>query len=200
MHTFTSPNTGWISRRFEESALTIDPIQSENTQSQVGLQTEIFKKPQMTTINKQSEGLLSASASRTSSYSVSVYLIPCDQVGKSEGEKQAITLIKSANSLISDCKTNPAFSDLDTGIFLYRQILDKCSVTHFLYSTALAGLVSALGNRFMHSNQASDWEEVFKLCCKLAETYMVDKVTGKVCLLTSQQRYPLTTYTGSHFS
>ena len=75
-------------------------------------------------------------------------------------------MINLASSLMAKCKAELSLANLDTIVFLFCQILDRCPISHPLHSNAMRDLASALGTRFMYTNQINDVQELLALYYK----------------------------------
>lgn len=71
---------------------------------------------------------------------------------------------------MADCKKTISLANLDTIIFLLRQVLEACPVRHPLHHDIMCNLASALGMRFLHTNEPSDFEESEALRKQIAVT------------------------------
>ncbi|PPQ93376.1 hypothetical protein CVT25_007085 [Psilocybe cyanescens] len=78
-------------------------------------------------------------------------------------EEEASEMVALATSLMAECKAELSLSNLDTAIFLFRQVFDSLPVTHPLQIDAMTYLESALGVRLMYTNQIEDLMEYASL-------------------------------------
>jgi len=67
---------------------------------------------------------------------------------------------------MAECKAELSLANLDTIVFLFHQVLDRRPLSHPLYSDAMRELASALGVRFMYTDQINDVQESLALYCK----------------------------------
>ena len=80
-------------------------------------------------------------------------------------------MINFAVSLMAECKTGLSLSELNTVVFLFRQVRDSPPATHPLHLAAKRDLVSALGVRFMYTNQRDDFLESLTLRHEIVEDW-----------------------------
>ncbi|PPQ88891.1 hypothetical protein CVT25_009126 [Psilocybe cyanescens] len=74
-------------------------------------------------------------------------------------DEEASEIVGHAISLMAECKAELSLSDLDTAIFLFRQVFGSRPIAHTLPIDAVKYLASALGVRFMYTNQNEDFME-----------------------------------------
>ena len=72
-------------------------------------------------------------------------------------------MIDFAVLLMAECKAGLSLSELNTVVFLFRQVKDSCPATHPLHLAAKRDLASALGVRFMYTDQRHDLMESLTL-------------------------------------
>ena len=72
-------------------------------------------------------------------------------------------MINLAVLLMAECKAGLLLSELNTVVFLFREVKDSCPATHPLHLAAKRDLVSALDIRFMYTNQRHDLMESLSL-------------------------------------
>lgn len=89
--------------------------------------------------------------------------------GENETGSESENVINLASSLMEECKAELSLANLDTVIFLFHQVLDRCPISHPLHSNAMRDLASALGIRFMYTNQINDVQESLVLYHKALE-------------------------------
>jgi hypothetical protein len=82
-----------------------------------------------------------------------------EQVNDGKDETGSENILNLASSLIVEYKAELSLSDLDTAVSLFRQVLDRHPISHPLCSNAMRDLASALGTRFMYTNQINDVQE-----------------------------------------
>ncbi|KAF8970455.1 CHAT domain-containing protein [Flammula alnicola] len=78
--------------------------------------------------------------------------------------------IDIAISLIAECKAQLSLPNLNNVVFLFRQLLDDHPTTRPFHTDAMRGLASALGVRFMYTNQINDLEESLILRGQIMES------------------------------
>ena len=83
--------------------------------------------------------------------------------GEDETGSDSENIIDLASFLLAECKTELPLANLDTIVSLFREILDRRPISHPLHSDALRGLASALGVRFMYTDQINDVQESLSL-------------------------------------
>ena len=79
-----------------------------------------------------------------------------EQIDDGKDERESENMINLASSLMAECKAELSLANLDTVVFLFYQVLDRCPIAHPLHSDAMRGLASALGTRFIYTNQIDD--------------------------------------------
>ena len=72
-------------------------------------------------------------------------------------------MINLAVLLMAECKAGLSLSELNKVVFLFRQVKDSCPATHPLHPATKRDLASALGVRFMYTNQRHDLVESLAL-------------------------------------
>jgi len=80
-----------------------------------------------------------------------------------DGENDVSEIIDLAISLMAECKAGLSLSNLNTAVVLFRQVLDSRPATHPLHTDTMRDLASALGVRFMYTNQIHDLKESWTL-------------------------------------
>lgn len=86
-----------------------------------------------------------------------------EQVDNGEDETGYDNIINHASSLMAEYKAELSLANLDTIVSLFHQVLDGCPISHPLHSNAMRGLASALGMRFMCTDQKNDVQESLAL-------------------------------------
>ncbi|KDR80467.1 hypothetical protein GALMADRAFT_1201610 [Galerina marginata CBS 339.88] len=80
-------------------------------------------------------------------------------VGANVNDEKATETTNFASSLMAECKAVLSFATLDEAVLLFRQVLDRRPMAHPLHSEAMRNLASALGVRFMYTDQINDAQE-----------------------------------------
>ena len=75
---------------------------------------------------------------------------------------------------MAECKAGLALTNLDDVIFLFRQVIDSHPMTHPLHTCAMRDLASALGVRFMYTNQIHDLTESLTLRSEIVKDWNLD--------------------------
>ena len=84
-------------------------------------------------------------------------------------------MINLAVSLMAECKAGLSLSELNTVVFLFREVKDSCPATHPLHPAAKRDLASALGVRFMYTDQRHDLMESMALRKEILEGWILDQ-------------------------
>ena len=83
-------------------------------------------------------------------------------------------MINLAVSLMAECKAGLSLSELNTVVFLFRQVEDSRPATHPLHPAAQRDLASVLGVRFMYTNQKHDLIESLTLRHEIVKGCILD--------------------------
>jgi hypothetical protein len=133
------------------------------------------------------DGGSGANVSKTTYFCLSVQSPNCslfhEQVNDGEDEtgSESENIINLASSLMAEYKAELSLANLDTIVFLFHQVLDRCPISHPLHSDAMRDLASALGLRSMYTNQINDVQESLALHHKAFEH---DQGTSNVGVLS----------------
>jgi hypothetical protein len=73
-----------------------------------------------------------------------------------------------------------SLGNLDTVVFLFRQVMDMWPMTHTLHTDAMRDLSFALGIRFMYTHQINDLQEAFSLRRSIFEDFNPGQGTNSV--------------------
>ena len=92
-----------------------------------------------------------------------------------DGNNSASEMLDLAILLIAECKAGLSLSNLNNVVFLLCQVIDSCPMAHMLHADAMKYLVSALGVRFMYSNQIHDLTESLTLHSKIVKGWNPDQ-------------------------
>jgi len=92
-----------------------------------------------------------------------------------DGENSASEIIDFAISLMAECKAGLSLSNLNNAVFLFRQVIDNCPMTHPLHTDAMRDLASALGVRFMYTNQIHNLTESLTLRSEIVKGWNPDQ-------------------------
>ena len=84
-------------------------------------------------------------------------------------------MLDLAISLMAECKAGLSLSNLDNAVFLFRQVIDSRPTTHPLHTDAMRDLASALGVRFMYTNQIHDLTESLTLRSEIVDGWNLDQ-------------------------
>ena len=84
-------------------------------------------------------------------------------------------MINLAVLLMAECKAGLSLSELNTVVFLFRQVKDSYPATHPLHPAAKRDLASALGVRFMYTDQRHDLIEFMTLRKEILEGWILDQ-------------------------
>ena len=84
-------------------------------------------------------------------------------------------MINLAVLLMAECKAGLSLSELNNVVSLFRQVKDSRPATHPLYPAAKRDLASALGVRFMYTNQRHDMMESLTLRNEIVEGGILDQ-------------------------
>ncbi|PPR00912.1 hypothetical protein CVT26_015522 [Gymnopilus dilepis] len=77
-----------------------------------------------------------------------------------EDVEEACQTIDWASSLMNESRNSVALSNLETAILLYRQLRAVTPATHPLWRDIIYDLASALGAKFLHSDEQADFSEL----------------------------------------
>ena len=84
-------------------------------------------------------------------------------------------MINLAVLLMAECKAGLSLSELNNVVSLFRQVKDSRPATHPLCCAAKRNLASALGVRFMYTNQRHDSMESLTLRNEIVEGRILDQ-------------------------
>ena len=76
---------------------------------------------------------------------------------------------------MAECKAGLSLSNLNNVVFLFRQVKDSHPTTHPLHTDAMRNLASALGVRFMYTNQIHDLTESLTLRSEIVKGWNLDQ-------------------------
>jgi hypothetical protein len=76
---------------------------------------------------------------------------------------------------MAKCKAGLSLSNLDNAVVLFRQVMDSRPTTHPLHADAMRDLASALGVRFMYTNQIRDLTESLTLRNEIVKGWNLDR-------------------------
>jgi hypothetical protein len=76
---------------------------------------------------------------------------------------------------MAKCKAGLSLSNLDNAVVLFRQVMDSRPMTHPLHADAMRDLASALGVRFMYTNQIHDLTESLALRSGIVKGWNLDQ-------------------------
>jgi hypothetical protein len=82
-------------------------------------------------------------------------------------ESESALLYDLATSILRECKDAAPFSDLNTAIYLFREVLGRRPLPHPLYLDSLKDLAAALATRFSFTNTREDLDEALSLFSKV---------------------------------
>ena len=92
-----------------------------------------------------------------------------------DDENSASEMIDFAISLMAECMAGLSLSNLDDAVLLFRQVMDNRPTTHPLHTDAMRDLASALGVRFMYTNQIHDLTESLTLRSEIVKGWNLDQ-------------------------
>ncbi|KIM86838.1 hypothetical protein PILCRDRAFT_317826 [Piloderma croceum F 1598] len=95
----------------------------------------------------------------------------------SEDEDESSLLYDQANSILEECNDSAPLSDLDTAIYLFREVLNMPPVPHSPRSHSLKGLAGALVTRFFLTKQHEDLDKSLSLRAEIQHD-MAEVLTG----------------------
>ena len=84
-------------------------------------------------------------------------------------------MINFAVLLMAECKAGLSLSELNTVVLLFRQVKDSYPATHPLHPAAKRDLASALGVRFMYTDQKYDLIESMTLRKEILKGWILDQ-------------------------
>lgn len=94
-----------------------------------------------------------------------------------------LDIIVSATSMMEDLKSEPSIANLNTSIYLFREVLTERTSTHPLHFDAVNNLAFALSVRYMYTNQKDDIDEALELYGNIEDTWSPNvKATTNVSL------------------
>jgi hypothetical protein len=76
---------------------------------------------------------------------------------------------------MAECKAGLSLSNLSDAVLLFRQVLDSRPATHPLHIDSMRDLASALGVRFMYTNQIHDLTESLTLRGEIVKGWNLDQ-------------------------
>ena len=76
---------------------------------------------------------------------------------------------------MAECKAGLSLSNLNNAVVLFRQVKDNRPTTHPLHTDAMRDLASALGVRFMYTNQIHDLTESLALRSEIVKGWSLDQ-------------------------
>lgn len=100
--------------------------------------------------------------------------------GDEDADEDASENVDLAISLMEECKAGMSLGNLDTVVFLFRQVMDMWPMTHTLHTDAMRDLSFALGIRFMYTHQINDLQEAFSLRRSIFEDFNPGQGTNSV--------------------
>ncbi|PPQ82282.1 hypothetical protein CVT25_008432 [Psilocybe cyanescens] len=92
--------------------------------------------------------------------------------------EEVFEIVAFATSLMEEYKAGLSLSNLDTALFLFRQVFDDHPTTHPLHTDAMKHLASALGVRFMHTNKTDNLVESLTLRLQISNNLDPERDTS----------------------
>ena len=92
-----------------------------------------------------------------------------------DGENSMSEMLNLAILVMAECKAGLLLSNLNNAVFLFCQVIDSHLTTHLLHADAMRYLASALGVRFMYTNQIHDLTESLTLHSKIVKSWNPDQ-------------------------
>lgn len=87
------------------------------------------------------------------------------------GDRKASENIDFAITLMEQHRAELSLATLDTVVFLFRQVIGERQITHPLHNSNMKDFSSALGIRFMYTNQLKDFMDTFALRSKIIQSF-----------------------------
>lgn len=92
--------------------------------------------------------------------------------------EEVFEIVAFATSLMEEYEAGLSLSNLDTALFLFRQVFDDHPTTHPLHTDAMKHLASALGVRFMHTNKTDNLVESLTLRLQISNNLDPERDTS----------------------